>query len=460
MDSLDAQLEQIIEFTKENFSATVEALGQFIAIPSISHKEYEKGAIQSAVAWIEAKLHSLSVDLVEIYETSSNPIIFAELKSAQPDRPTVLIYAHYDVQPAEPLEAWVSDPFSATRKGEYLYGRGSSDMKGQFIACIAALESICASGDLPVNVKFLIEGDEETDPEPTRTFIQEYGELLVCDHCLNVDAGILRKDLPTIVYGLRGSMSATLNISGPTQDLHDGMYSGVIENPIHVLARLITGLQDENRRVTLPGFYDDVRSIDESERSAALRHPSDADYFKTVSGVPDLIPDEQFLPIERIGARPSFNVRWIESGAKKSAIPVRTRARFAFRLVPDQDPTKINDILEEYIEQNTPPTMEWSLEKLVSSPGVLVDKESEAVRIMKIALEATWGTEPLLHRIGGGIPVVGELQQGLGIDSVLTGFSLPDDNIHGPNERIHLPTLQRGMEALIRYFFLLGEERI
>ncbi len=453
---MQTRLEKSLDLARANFDSYIESLSELLAIPSISHEGYDKQAIQRAVDWIESRLKSLSMDRVSVFQTSSNPILFAEKKSAGVDRPTVLIYAHYDVQPAQPLDAWETDPFVATILGDYLYARGSSDMKGQFIACVAALESIMAGGELPVDVKFLIEGDEETDPEPIETFIFEHGELLNCDHCLNVDAGMLRKDLPTIIYGLRGAMSVTLEITGPNQDLHDGMYGGVVENPIHVMARLIAGLQDENRRITLPGFYDRVRKIDADEHSAAEKHPSDADYYRQASGAPALIPDDEFLPIERIGARPSFNVRWIETGAKKSAIPVRARARLSFRLVPDQSPQKIYESLTAYVKGNAPETVGWSFEKLVSSPGVLVPTQNEAIDKLSTALRETFGAEPLLHRIGGAIPVVGELQEKLGIDSVLTGFSLPDDNIHGPNERVHLPTLKRGVEALVRYFFLIA----
>lgn len=455
---METRLVNSLDFARANFESYVEALSQLIAIPSISHEGYDPDAIRRAVEWIEGTLNSLSMDSVRIFQTSLSPILFAEKLAPAMGKPTILIYAHYDVQPAEPLEAWDSDPFVATRKDDYIYGRGSSDMKGQFLACIAALEAIQQSGDLPVNVKFLIEGDEETDPEPLDSFIKEHAELLECDHCLNVDAGMLRQDLPTIVYGLRGAMSVTLHVTGPDHDLHDGMYSGVVENPFHVLARLIAGLQDENRRITLPGFYDDVREIDANEHAAAERHPSDADYYRQASGSPALIPDDEFLPIERIGARPSFNVRWVEMGAKKSAIPVSARARLAFRLVPDQEPDRIYSSLVDYVKQNAPTTVSWSFENRVSSPGVLVPVESDAVRRMQAALKATWRVDPLLQRIGGAIPVVGELQDYLGIDSVLTGFSLPDDNIHGPNERLHLPTAQRGIEALIRYFFLVGEQ--
>jgi acetylornithine deacetylase/succinyl-diaminopimelate desuccinylase-like protein len=452
---MDTSIENSIAFANSHFEQTLAELSEIVAIPSISHDGYDPDDIQKAVDWLESRLTSLSMDEVRVFQTKSNPILYAA-KRVNVEKPTILIYAHYDVQPAEPRDAWKSDPFDATRKGDYLYGRGTSDMKGQFLACIAALEAIMANDELPVNVKFLIEGDEETDPEPIESFIQEHGDLLACDHCLNVDAGMLREDLPTIVYGLRGSMSVTLEIRGPDHDLHDGMYSGVVENPIHVLAGVIVGLQDEDRRITLPGFYDRVLPIDDEEHSAAVAHPSDADYFLNASGAPDLIPDDKFLPVERIGARPSFNVRWIETGAKKSAIPVRARARLAFRLVPEQDPQKIYATLVEYVQDHIPGTVDFSFEQFVRSPGVLVARESEAVAEMQIALRETWGRDPLLHRIGGAIPVVGELQDRLGIDSVLTGFSLPNDNIHGPNERLHLPTLKRGIEALIRYFYHVG----
>lgn len=452
---MEKQLTESLASADANFDVMIERLGQFIAIPSISHEGYEKQPIADAVEWLRENLQSFEVDAVKIFPTASNPIVYAEKHSIRSDAPTVLIYAHYDVQPAEPVEAWDGNPFEAIVRGEHLYGRGSSDMKGQFIACLAALEAIKDSGDLPVHVKFIIEGDEETDPEPVESFITEHGHLLDCDHCLNVDAGMLGVELPTIVYGLRGSMSVTLNISGPERDLHDGMYGGVIENPIHVLVRLIAGLQDEDRRIKLPGFYDRVRQIEDHERSAAKQHPMDRDYYLDASGSPSLIPDERFLPIERIGARPSFNVRWIETGAKKSAIPVRASARLAFRLVPDQDPEAVYASLVDFIRENSPQTVSWSMEKLVSSPGTLVSTDVPAVRKMHQALAEIWGVDPVLHRTGGAIPIVGELQDQLGIASVLTGFSLPDDNIHGSNERLHLPTLRRGIKALIHYFLSL-----
>jgi acetylornithine deacetylase/succinyl-diaminopimelate desuccinylase-like protein len=454
---MNAFLEKSLAAAESKFAATVDAIGEIVAIPSISHEGYDPEDIRRAVAWIEAKLRSLKVDDLQIFETKRNPILFAEKRALEQGKPTVLIYAHYDVQPAEPFDAWETEPFKATRKGDYIHGRGTSDMKGQFMACFAALEAMQTAGDLPVHVKFLIEGDEETDPGPVEWFIQEHGDLIACDHCLNVDAGMLSKNLPTIVYGLRGSMSVTLEVRGPDHDLHDGMYSGVVENPIHVLAKLIAGLQDDNRRIRLRGFYDEVLPISSAEHAAAQRHPSDADYYLLASGSAALIPDDEFLPIERIGARPAFNVRWVETGAKKSAIPVRARARLAFRLVPQQEPQAIYESLINYVKDNTPDTVTWSFEKFVGSPGVLVPMDSKPVRGMQTALKETWGEEPLMHRIGGAIPVVGVLQDRLGIDSVLTGFSLPDDNIHGPNERLHLPTLKRGIEALIRYFYLIGE---
>jgi acetylornithine deacetylase/succinyl-diaminopimelate desuccinylase-like protein len=454
---MNAHLEKSLEIAESKFGATVDALSEIVAIASISHEGYNPEDIRRAVSWIEAKLQSLRMDDLKIFETKGNPIIFAEKKASKQDSPTILIYAHYDVQPAEPIDAWETDPFKATPRGDYIYGRGTSDMKGQFMACIAALEAMLAAGDIPVHIKFLIEGDEETDPEPIEWFIKEHGDLLACDHCLNVDAGMLSKNLPTIVYGLRGSMSVTVEIRGPDHDLHDGMYSGVVENPIHVLARLIASLQDEDRRIKLQGFYDKVLPISSTEHAAARRHPSDADYYLQASGSPALIPDDEFLPIERIGARPAFNVRWIETGAKKSAIPVGAKARLAFRLVPEQQPQAIYESLIEYVKNNTPETVTWSFEKFVGSPGVVVPVDSESVRDMQLALKETWGVDPLLHRIGGAIPVVGVLRDQLGIDSVLTGFSLPGDNIHGPNERLHVPTLKRGIEALIRYFDLVGK---
>jgi len=449
-------LDDALHLANAGSHAMIASLSELVSIPSISGDASYRDECARAAGWIAERLDRMACDRVESFETTRNPIVYAHRRAPDPEAPTILIYGHYDVQTPEPLSAWKVDPFRAEIRGELLYGRGASDMKGPLLAVLAAVESIGTAGELPVGIKFLVEGDEETNGEPMRWFIEQHGKLLDADVCLNVDAGMIGPQAPAITYGLRGSMNCTVRIHGPASDLHDGMYGGVIENPIHVLARLITGLQDEGGRITLPGFYDSVRPLSKAERKAAQRHPYDADFYLSASGSPALIEDPEFSPVEMIGSRPSMNVRWFAGGAKKNAIPVEAEARISFRLVPDQDPHEIHQELLEFLSRSVPPTVRWETENVITEPGVLVDLQTPGVRALSSALEASWGVEPVLLRIGGSIPVVGELKTSLGIDSALTGFSLPGDHIHGPDEHVHLPTLHKGVEALIRFFDRFG----
>jgi acetylornithine deacetylase/succinyl-diaminopimelate desuccinylase-like protein len=454
---VNSALEAALKQARTNSGKMVEDLAELISIRSISSDKAFHDECVRCAEWIADRLRQISCERVEIFETTRSPIVYAYRSAPAPDAPTILIYGHYDIQTPDPLSAWTSDPFKAEISGDQLFGRGTSDMKGPLLAAFAAIEAILAADSLPVGIKFVIEGDEETSGEPMRWFLKEHGDLLIADTCLNVDAGMLGERIPTIVYGLRGSSSCTVRIKGPEFDLHDGMFGGVVENPIQVLARLIAGLQDELGRITLPGFYDSVRPISETERRAAQRHPHDAGFYLHASGSPGLIDDPEYSPVERIGARPSMNVRWFKGGERKNAIPVEAEARISFRIVPDQDPHEIHRMLLDYLSKFMPPTVHWEVENVITEPGVLVDLETPGVRALSAALKATWGVDPIYQRIGGSIPVVGELKTLLGIDSALTGFSLPEDHIHGPNEHVHLPTLYKGEEAIVRFLYTVSE---
>lgn len=457
--SIDGQIQRSLEAANRDFDGFIRELREFIGIRSISYSPEHNSDCAMAASWLGKRLENLGCTRVEIYETVRHPIVYGELPAGKTQFPTVLVYGHYDVQPPEPLGDWMSDPFMAEVRGDHLYGRGASDMKGPLLACLAAVRAMLAVGEIPVNLKFIFEGDEETAAEPMDDFLKEHGSLLKADVCLNVDSGMLGSEIPTITYGLRGSSNCTVRIFGPAQDLHDGMFGGVVQNPIHVLARLISGLQDEYGRVTLPGFYDRVRAIDPEEHALIERHPHDTAFFLSASGATGLVEDPDYLPVERIGWRPSMNVRWIEGGARKNAIPVQAEARISFRIVPDQDHRQVHQMLLDYLDERTPPSVRWEVEKYIGDQGVIVDTNTLAVRALSRALSIVWGSEPLLCRIGGSIPVVGELKEKLRIDTALTGFGLPDDNIHGPNERIHLPTLRRGIQALIHFLYGLDLEK-
>jgi acetylornithine deacetylase/succinyl-diaminopimelate desuccinylase-like protein len=334
-------LQEIIDQSDASFGGLVDDLRSFVGIPSISGSAEHLDDIQHAVQWIKKRLSGLSLDRLVVFETTSNPILYAEIKSDEPGMPTVLIYGHYDVQPAVAINDWKTDPFKAEIKGDYLYGRGASDMKGQVLAYISAIEAILKSGSFPINIKLLLEGDEEVDPEPLAEFLRENAELLTCDFSLNCDAMLIGINEPTIVYGLRGGTECTLEIVGPATDIHGGLNAGVIENPIHVLSRLLAGLLDEAGQVTLPGFFEKVREMEPEERAELARLPLNDEYYKRISGAPAITGEAEFLPVERTGARPAVNVSMFSGGSEKGSIPSTAVANISFLLVPDQDPEEI-----------------------------------------------------------------------------------------------------------------------
>jgi acetylornithine deacetylase/succinyl-diaminopimelate desuccinylase-like protein len=447
-----------LTYLEENHARFQNELIELLRIPSISHDPNFKADVDQAARWLADKLRAMGVNNVEIMPTAGHSVVYGEwlARRGSVDAPTVLIYGHYDVQSPEPLEDWRSQPFEPEIRGENLYARGASDMKGQTLASLNAVEAIIKTGGLPINFKFLLEGEEEIGSKHLNEFLIQHREKLKCDFSLNTDAGGMPDaETPSICYSLRGGAGFVLTISGPGQDLHSGEFGGTIQNPIHVLSKLIADLHDENGHVTLPGFYDKVREIDEEERAELARLPFDEEFLLKHSGAPALWGEPGFIPAERIGARPTAEVVMFTAGQPKSAIPAKASARFAFRLVPDQDPAEVQEQFKAYLEAHVPATVTWKLDFLGGGHGIVVERKSRALRAMQSALRAEFGREPIFQRSGGGIGAVLMLKKTLGIDSVLTGFSLFDDNIHGPNEKLHLPAWRKGMAALVQFFHIL-----
>lgn len=423
-------------------------------IPSISASDDAKKDIQKAADFIVNKLESIGLNNVKAYPTPGHPLIYADYL-VNPQKPTVLIYGHYDVQPPDPLAEWETPPFEPTIRGDYLFARGASDMKGQIWANISALESILKTSDLPVNIKILFEGEEEIGSPSLDPFLEEYKDLLKCDLVLNTDADMLAPDKPTIIYALRGLAYFEVRVYGPNADLHSGIFGGVVDNPANVLAKLVAGMHDENGTVTLPGFYDKVRKISAQESEDLSRIGMDDNFFKRITGVPALGGEKNFPPVERISARPTLDVNgfyagYIEPGAK-TIIPAYAMAKISTRLVPDQEPKDVEKGLRAYFESHAPDTVRWELISMSGAPAYITDDAPGVDQFMK-ALEETWHVKPIRKREGGSIPVATSMKNILGVDSIITGFGLPDDQIHSPNERLHLPTHKKGVEALIRFY--------
>ena len=445
-------------YLEENQTRFQNELIELLRIPSISYDAAHKADMSKAASWLADKLRTMGVDNVEIIPTADHEVVYGEWLNGGPNAPTVLVYGHYDVQSPEPQEDWKSGPFEPEIRNGNLYARGASDMKGQTLASVNAVEAIIKTTNLPINIKFCIEGEEEIGSKNLNEFLSQHRERLKCDFSLNTDAGGMPDmETPSICYSLRGGAGFLLHIYGPSQDIHSGEFGGVIQNPIHVLSKLIADLHDEHGRVTLPSFYDKVRKIGEEEHAEMTGLPFNEEFLLKHSGAPALWGEPEFIPAERIGARPTFEVLQIIGGQPKSAIPAKATARLSFRLVPDQVPLEVDHQLRTYLEAQMPPTVKWELERSVGAPAVITDRSLPAVHAMKDALETAFGKDPIFQRAGGGIGAVLMFKQTLGVDSVLTGFSLFDDNIHGPNEKLHLPTWHKGMKALVHFFHNLVE---
>ncbi len=449
-----------LQFAQENRARFLDELKDLVRIPSISTDPAHQADMQKAAEWLAAQLRGLGLDNVAILPTAGHPVVYGESLAAGEDTPTALIYGHYDVQPPDPVELWESGAFDPTERGENLYGRGASDMKGQVIASLKAVESVVHAGALPINLKFLLEGEEEIGSPSLGAFIEENKDLLACDFALNPDAGMLAPDLPTITYALRGLAYFELRVSGPDHDLHSGTFGGTVLNPANALAKLIAGMHDDQGRITLPGFYDKVRAIDNAERAELARLPMGEDFYLKQTGAPALWGEAGYTPVERAGARPTLDVNGLLSGftgeGAKTALPAQAMAKISCRLVPDQDPEEVYQSLRQYLKEKAPPGIHWVLEQMTGSPASLSDPRSPAAQALAQAQETVWGVRPVFKREGGSVPVVAQMQKILGVDSVLCGFGLPDDNLHAPNEKQHLPTLYKGIDAFIHFIYNLA----
>ncbi len=432
---------------------------EFLKIPSISTYEESRKDIHDAANWMASELSSLKIEKVKVIPTEGHPVVYGEYLKAGKDKPTILIYGHYDVQPAEPIDLWKSGPFEPSRRDDHLFARGASDMKGQIVACLAAVESIIKSDNLPVNIKFLIEGEEEIGSPNLTNFLKDNKDLLNSTVALNPDTGMIASDVPTIVYGLRGLAYFELKVYGPAHDLHSGVFGGVIHNPANALCELIAGMHDKNGRVTLPGFYDAVIPISREEKEELARLPLDDKYYLAQTGSPSVHGESGYTSTERVGARPTLDLNGLLSGftgkGSKTVIPSWAMAKLSMRLVPNQDPEIVHKQLITYLEKNAPVSIRWELVKMAGGPASMADRNHPATQALFRALETVWGKRPVYKREGGSVPIVSDMQSILNIPSVLTGFGLPDDNIHAPNEKLHLPTWYRGIESLIHFFYNL-----
>jgi acetylornithine deacetylase/succinyl-diaminopimelate desuccinylase-like protein len=450
-----SDVDRAVEYARQHQTDFLNQYKDLLRIPSVSTLPEHAPDMQRAAEWIASAFKGLGFDPVDIMPTGGHPIVYGERMTAAEGAPTILLYGHYDVQPVDPIEEWKSAPFEPEVRGDNLYARGASDMKGQLVALLKALESMVKTTGLGVNLKAMIEGEEEVGSANLERFISTHTDLLKCDLCLNADTSILAPDTPALTYGLRGLAYFEIRIRGPEGDLHSGTYGGIIENPATVLCRLLGGMHDAEGRVTLPGFYDRVLPLSAAEREELAKLPQTDAWWTEKARVRALRPFEAgYTATERATARPTLDVNGLLSGftgvGSKTVLPARAMGKVSMRLVPNQDPEEIAAALQKYLEENAPNTVTWEIEDLSDCHPAMLPLDSDAVRAASAALQEVWGKPPMFKREGGSVPVVGLIQSMVGVPTLMMGFGLPDDNLHAPNEKQNLPTFYRGIEAYIR----------
>ena len=450
-----------MNYYQENQAAFLDGLKTFLRIPSISTLTEHKPDIRRAAEFVLNELTAAGLT-GEMIEGEGNPLVYAEWTGA-PGKPTLLMYGHYDVQPPDPLDEWKSPPFEPEVRGKDIFARGSSDDKGQTYILVKAVEGLLKTrGKLPVNVKFLIEGEEETGGEHIEGYVGSKPARLKSDAAVICDTEMFAPEMPTICVGLRGIVYAELHVEGANHDLHSGVYGGAAPNPLQALAEIISALKDRDGHIQIPGFYDRVVPPSAKEREAWARLPfNEREYTEVEMGARELVGEPAIPLFERLWARPTFEVHGISGGftgeGAKTVIPARAMAKISTRLVADQDPKEAAEQLRRAVQQACPRGVTAELKLIHGAPPSLVNPDNRFIHAAADAMAEVFGSPTVYIRSGGSIPIVATFEQSLGIPSVMMGFGLPDDNLHAPNEKMHLPNFYRGIEAVSRYLDLLGE---
>ncbi|GAC1426158.1 MAG: dipeptidase [Acidobacteriaceae bacterium] len=455
------------QFARENSSRFVDELKSLLRIPSISTAPEYAGDVRRAAEFIAAELRRIGMESVRLIETTTpahpagHPLVYADWLHAGPT-PTVLLYGHYDVQPAEPLDEWLSPPFEPTQRGENLYARGAVDDKGQMWMHIKALESLFAAGKgkLPVNIRVIIEGEEEVGGEGIAAFVRQHPEQLKADVALVSDTEMFAPGIPTLCVGLRGMIYTEIEAHGARTDLHSGMYGGAAPNPFVALCQVIAQLKDANGRVRIPGFYDKVATPTHAELAAWKSLPFDEEHYReTEVGSTQLTGEPGFSVLERTWSRPTLEVHGMPGGfvgaGAKTVIPAKALAKVSMRLVPDQTPAEAFAQYKAYVESLCPAGISLEVRLIHSGDPIVVSTDNPYVQAATEAMHTVFGKPTVFVRGGGSIPIVGDFIRELGIPTLLMGFGLPDDNLHAPNEKFHLPNFHAGIASILGFLTAL-----
>ncbi len=451
-----------VSYARENKERFLNELKDLLRIPSVSTLDEHKGDIQRAAQFVADDLTRIGFDHVEVVKTKGHPLIYADWLHA-PGKPTALCYAHYDVQPAEPLEEWISPPFEPTERDKNIYARGAVDDKGQLWMQVKAFESLMQAhdGKLPINIKVLFEGEEEVGGEAVAEYVRKQKKKLKSDFALVCDTELFAPNLPTLCVGLRGLVYTEIEVTGAKTDLHSGVYGGAAPNPLFALIEIISKMKDANGKILIPGFYKDVKQPTKDELKAWKRLPfNEKKYLKTEVGSKVLTGEPKYSVLYRTWARPTLEVHGIPGGftgqGAKTVIPAKASAKVSMRLVPNQSPDDILKKFTNFVKKNTPKGVEVNIKVHSTGPASVVDTDNEYIKAANMALKEIFKKDTVYTRSGGSIPIVSDFANELKIPSVMMGMGLPDDNIHAPNEKFHIPNFYRGIETVCRFFEILG----
>ena len=453
-------MDAIRNFIDGNKDRFLSELIDFLKIPSISADSRYKADVSAAANWLADKMRAINLEKVEIFPTPGHPIVYGE-KIVDPDLPTILVYGHYDVQPPDPLDLWESPPFEPVIKDEKIYARGACDDKGQLYMHIKAMEILMDQGDLPCNVKFVIEGEEEVGSDNLENFIREKSSMLQTDIIAISDTSMIANDTPSITVGLRGLAYMEVFLTGPNRDLHSGVYGGAVGNPINILCEMIAKLKNEDGVIQIPGFYDKVEIISEADRAEMAKRPFSYDEYRESIGIAATFGERGYSPLEQASIRPTLDVNGIWGGytgeGAKTVLPSKASAKISMRLVPKQNPDEIAELFKKYIEEIAPPSVRVEVAAHHGGKPAVVSTQSKAYRAAAQAYKDTFGVAPIPTRDGGSIPIVAMFQEVLGADTVLMGFGLDSDAIHSPNEHFGIFNFLKGIETIPRFHQYFNE---
>ncbi|MCB0509117.1 MAG: dipeptidase [Bacteroidetes bacterium] len=448
-------MSEIQNYIAKNQERFIRELIDLLKIPSVSADKAFAKDVHAAAKYVADKLQEAGADKVEICQTAGYPIVYGE-KLIDSNLPTVLVYGHYDVQPADPIELWTSPPFEPVVKDGKIYARGASDDKGQMYMHIKAFELMMCNGGVPCNVKFMIEGEEEVGSDNLETFVRANTERLSCDVVLISDTALISLDNPSITSGLRGLSYLEVEVTGPNRDLHSGIYGGAVANPINVLASMIASLHDENGAVNIPGFYEAVEKVSEEERALMAKAPFSLEEYKDHLDIEDVQGEKGYSTLERTSIRPTLDVNGIWGGyigeGAKTVLPSKAFAKISMRLVPNQDSASITNLFQEHFTSIAPKSVKVIVRPHHGGEAAVTPTNSVAYKAAEKAMETTFGKRPIPLRRGGSIPIVTMFEKVLGIKTVLMGFGLDSDAIHSPNEHYAIANYLKGIET-IPYFF-------